>query len=245
MSQVVRLLPLECRAGPANMAADEVLLDAAVSGIASLRFYTWQVPALSLGYFQPESVRATDPRLLSLPYVRRTSGGATLVHDQELTYALGLPAGATWQSRGQSWICRMHGIIAVAITSFGIAAKPVARGTEQKLDDVLCFRHHTEGDLLVDGHKIAGSAQRKQRGALLQHGAILLAQSPSTPVLSGIQELSGKEISPHILAETLEKIFEQQTGWQLSAQTWTDTELSRIGELAQTKYGHESWNCKR
>src|SRR5947209_7466749 len=67
----VRLLPFAAADGPRNMAADEVLLEAAVGGGASLRFYGWSEPTLSLGYFQPQSVRLSDPRLAGLPWVRR------------------------------------------------------------------------------------------------------------------------------------------------------------------------------
>src|SRR5262249_26701256 len=162
---LVRLLPVEVRDGPGNMAADEVMLDAAVTGQASLRFYTWQPATLSLGYFQSHSVRESDPRLLSLPFVRRPSGGATLVHDHELTYALALAAGNERQPRGQSWICRMHDIIGETLRFFRVETRAVACGQEKKFDDVLCFQHQTAGDLILKGDKIVGSAQRKQRGA--------------------------------------------------------------------------------
>src|SRR5262245_56805054 len=169
---IVRLLPLETRDGPRNMAADEALLETALSGFASLRFYTWQPATLSLGYFQPASVHESDPGLISLPYVRRPSGGATLLHDQELTYALALPAGASWQPRGQSWSCRMHQIISESLLALGVETRLLGCAAEMKLADVLCLQHLTAGDLILAGHKIGGSAQRKQRGALLQHGAI-------------------------------------------------------------------------
>src|SRR5262245_31012710 len=127
----VRLLSLQPAGGAANMAADDALLEAAARGIASLRFYTWDPPTLSLGYFQS----ATE-RLPGLPWVRRASGGAALVHDKELTYCLALPAGAPWQrQRGESWICRFHAIIAAALERLGINADKLC-GAEQKLGPV-------------------------------------------------------------------------------------------------------------
>ncbi len=182
----LRLLPLEAADGATNMAADEALLEAAVAGVASLRFYTWSEPTLSLGYFQAESVRQSDPALARLPYVRRPSGGSALVHDRELTYCLALPAGFDWQPKGQSWLCRFHGFIAAALSELEIAAKPSLCDEQRKLGEVLCFLHHTPGDLILNEAKIAGSAQRKQRGALMQHGAILLAGSPAAPALPGL-----------------------------------------------------------
>src|SRR5204863_1172395 len=101
------------------MAADEVLLHAAAGGIASLRFYGWTRPTLSLGYFQPAAVRLNDPLLAPLPWVRRSTGGATLVHHHELTYAFALPPGLPWQPKG-SWMLRMHRIIKFALESAGL-----------------------------------------------------------------------------------------------------------------------------
>src|SRR5438067_2477800 len=116
-----RLLPYSVAPGAANMAADEVLLESAARGVASLRFYGWTEATLSLGYFQPESLRHTDERLAVLPYVRRASGGATLVHHHEVTYALALPPDQPWHG-DRAWVGRMHGIIAAALNALGVGA---------------------------------------------------------------------------------------------------------------------------
>ena len=57
---LIRLLPYSEADGPHNMAADETLLESAVRGLASLRFYGWSPPTLSLGYFQPERSRLEE-----------------------------------------------------------------------------------------------------------------------------------------------------------------------------------------
>ena len=48
--------------------------------------------------------------------------------------------------------------------------------------------------MLVAGEKVAGSAQRRRRGAVLQHGSVLLARSPAAPELVGLKELAAKTI---------------------------------------------------
>jgi lipoyl(octanoyl) transferase len=227
------------------MAADEVLLDAAVRGAASLRFYTWSEPTLSLGYFQPHSERLGNPKLTSLPWVRRATGGAALVHDAELTYALALPAGTEWQRRGESWICRMHGIVGDALKICGVTTDSQLCGEQMKLGPVLCFLHHTAGDLLFQGHKIAGSAQRKQRGALMQHGGILLARSPHAPDLPGLRELAGVALSTEQLSQAIRQEFARQTGWEIVPSDWQPAEQARLRELADSKYRDDVWNRKR
>src|SRR5205085_9543391 len=116
MSFMIRVLPYAVADGPHNMSADEVLLaSAATAKMASLRFYGWSEPTLTLGYFQPERLRHTESGLAQLPYVRRPTGGASLVHHHEVTYALALPAGQPWQG-DEPWLRRMHAIIASALS---------------------------------------------------------------------------------------------------------------------------------
>jgi lipoate-protein ligase A len=239
-----RLLPYAAADGPHNMAADEALLESAAGGTASLRLYGWSEPTVSLGYFQPERVRHNDPAVARLPFVRRPSGGAALVHHHEVTYALALPAGPPWQTE-ESWLCRMHTILAGALASLGVTAGACAPAEKGRFDGLLCFQHLTPGDLLIGPAKVAGSAQRRQRGALLQHGAVLLAASPHARVLPGILELSGQRLAAAEVCAAVVGEFARATGWRLNAGTWTARERQRIEELAEGKYRQEAWNRKR
>jgi lipoate-protein ligase A len=242
----VRLLPDSVADGARHMAADQVLLEAAAEGVASLRFYRWQEATVSLGYFQPERVRFEDERLAGLPWVRRPSGGATLMHHHEITYALGLPAGRPWHS-DTPWLRRMHQVLAAALADLGVTAQLAADGETPPLPQtVLCFRQLTSGDLTVGGAKIVGSAQRRHRGALMQHGAVLLAQSPFTPQLPGILELTGRRLTFADVRAATVGAFTGHTGWDMEVSSgWTDAEGRRIGELAAEKYGGDAWNRKR
>ncbi|HEV3083672.1 MAG TPA: biotin/lipoate A/B protein ligase family protein [Gemmataceae bacterium] len=245
MSEICcRLLRFTVADGPRNMAADEVLLESAGTGVASLRFYGWSKATLSLGYFQMEALRKRDPRLAELPFVRRPSGGATLVHHHELTYGLALPAAQPWQT-ADSWLCRMHTIIASALAERGVTTTPQAAASAPPFRGDLCFQHFAAGDLLISSAKVVGSAQRRQRGALMQHGSILLAQSPYTPALPGIRELSGRDFGAEEIAEAVQESFTRSTGWRLVPGGWTGAELDRIEHLAMAKYAQDHWNRKR
>src|SRR6516164_7148613 len=140
-----RLLPWRVADGPWQMAADEALLESAAGGVASLRYYGWTTATLSLGYFQPAAARLGDPLLAALPWLRRPTGGEALVHHHEITYALALPGGDPWQSRNSPWPCRMHEIIRTALAMLGVNVRLCEE--EKRLGDVLCFLHHTPGDL--------------------------------------------------------------------------------------------------
>jgi lipoate-protein ligase A len=240
-----RLLPFSVAGGAWNMAADETLLEFAASGSASFRLYGWSQATLSLGYFQASAACRAYPRLGELPWVRRPSGGAALVHHLEATYALALPAGAPWQKRGESWLRRLHAILLDALAALGVTARMCGDREEMKRDDVLCFLHHTPGDVLIGDAKVVGSAQRKQRGALMQHGSILLAASPFTPQLPGIRESAGVPIEPPDLCDAVLEQLRRLTGWELTPSEWQPAELRRIEERVAHKFSQPAWNDKR
>lgn len=243
MTPRIRLLPFAAADGATNMAADEALLESAAHGRASLRFYTWTEPTLSLGYFQPS--RAREPTLSRLAWVRRTSGGAGIVHHHELTYGLALPAGSVWKS-AESWVCRFHHLVRDVLTDRGVASRMVLCGEERKLGEVLCFLHQTPGDLVIDGCKVAGSAQRKLRGALLQHGSLLLRRSEFAPELPGMCDLAGRDLfTPTELADLLIAQFAANTGAVIEPGDWTADELARISIIRADKYANPDWNTKR
>ena len=234
-----RLLIDPAAVGPWNMAADDILLDAAEGGVAALRFYQWAAPTLSLGYFQPSLAARSFP---DLAWLRRATGGEAIVHHHELTYSLALPAGSEFQPRPVV-MTRFHELILDALGKFSVVANLCER--EKRLGDVLCFLHHTPGDLIVEGHKIAGSAQRQQRGALLQHGSILLRQSVHTPALPGIAELTGRVVSPERLREALIAGFRHGTGWTPEERGFDDAERALIEERIASRYRATAWNEKR
>jgi len=240
----VRLLPYDVADGPGNMARDEVLLQSAVENqLASLRFYGWSSATASLGYFEPAAGRLSDARLKELPWVRRPTGGGTLVHDGEVTYALALHPHSHWQAQG-GWIPRIHTAICNALMALGV--RQLAMVADIRPSGAgLCFQQHTLGDVLCQRSKVVGSAQRKHRQALLQHGGILLAQSPHTPALPGLLELAGVALNPLQVEAAVVAELAQATDWSLIPGAWTAEERRRVERLAEEKYCSASWNERR
>ena len=239
----MRLLPMTPGNGPEQMAADDAMLSTAVRGVASMRFYSWSEPTLSLGYFQSATARLSHP---NLAWVRRATGGAGIVHHHpfELTYSLALPPGTPWQN-GESWICRVHHMLQMLLLQYRVVSHAVLCGEEKKLGETLCFLHQTPGDLLVGGSKVVGSAQRKQKGALLQHGTILLGRSPFAPELPGIFEQSGVNVTAETIVENFPSQFEVTTGWKLQPGDWTAQERENSERIRAEKYAYPDWNAKR
>ncbi len=194
------------------MALDEALLEIAESDHAAwLRFYTWREPTLSLGYFQPHADRQLHRASANCPMVRRSSGGGAILHDRELTYSIVLPQSHPLARRAELLYQAMHATLIETLAELGIVAtlcdgSPlVANSTPATTEPFLCFERHLHGDLLVGPHKVAGSAQRRHRGAVLQHGSVILARSKFAPELPGLADLAGHEISVDPLQEVWQK----------------------------------------
>ncbi len=159
-----------------NMALDEALLqNAATSNAALLRFYSWTEPAASFGYSQNHAAIAAQTSLR--PLVRRCTGGGLVPHDRDWTYSLAVPPGAPWYELSASdSYRRIHEWVSRAFARLGLATElaPCCR----KERPGLCFVGHEKFDLLWQGRKIAGAAQRRNRRGLLIQGSV----QPPPPV---------------------------------------------------------------
>ena len=153
------------------MALDEVFWQRATS--ARLRFYQWDHPALSFGYFGRYSdvVEFESEREL----VRRCTGGGIVFHGADLTYALVIPAHELAAGASSTAVYRIvHEAIKSTLDHLGIAAALVASDVRKKSADFTsaCFANPVAADVVVRDNKVAGAAQRRSRRGLLQQGSI-------------------------------------------------------------------------
>jgi len=158
------------------MALDEALLRrAAGSGEAVFRVYGWDAPTLSLGRNQPangEYDRAALERA-GIGVVRRLTGGRAVLHHREITYSVTAPLslGATLRDAYR----RINEILIAGVRSLGADARIAgAEGRAPAPSLAPCFEEPTEGELVLGGRKLVGSAQYRDEEALLQHGSILI-----------------------------------------------------------------------
>ena len=231
--------------GVRHMAVDEALLrTAADSGQTTLRFYRWKPATLSLGYFQSASQRDSHAASQSCPVVRRASGGGAIVHDQELTYSFATPTRSRFGD-AETLYWHFHETLVDLLHARGVPASLQPETLRQVSERFLCFRRRSRGDVLVGDHKVVGSAQRRWQQAVIQHGSILLQTSAFAPELPGIQCLypgawDASEWIPRwleMLQSRLKTAFRQA---ELS-----DKEEDLAAELATTKFGTDSWTCRR
>jgi lipoyl(octanoyl) transferase len=161
------------RPGWRQMAIDETLLERAAGGQRWLRLYRWE-PCLSFGRHEPVARRYDRARIdaLGLATVRRPTGGRAVWHARELTYALVAPGAAAGDLT--SAYRAIHEVLRAALALLGAAATLAPRGAATPVDAGACFASPAGGEILLAGGKVVGSAQRRERGALLQHGSVLL-----------------------------------------------------------------------
>ncbi len=158
------------------MAIDEaLLLDAVENGIATLRFYGWSEPTLSLGYFQRYDDRFSHAASRDCAIVRRQTGGGAILHDRELTYSVTLPASHASAHHSEHLYATVHEAFIAELQPLlpaGPSQWQLSRNDQQSartagLEPFLCFQRRAHGDVLLrqsanDGSsrtaKILGSA---------------------------------------------------------------------------------------
>ncbi len=193
-----------------------------------LRLYTWSPATLSLGYFQRY---AEVPAARTAPAaVRRLTGGGAILHAQELTFSITaaqehpLYAGPVADSYE-----RVHGLLARALERFEVA--PSLRGAQalssEREGTGMCFHHSTALDLVWDGRKGVGSAQRRRDGRVLHHGSIKLA-APAEE--EGVAELPAAAGDVQRVARAIVEQFEAELDVEFALEEPSTEELAMMEE---------------
>lgn len=239
-----RLVTTPAFPGAYNMAVDVALTESVqADGAPVLRFYRWWPPCISLGRNQMArghyDVQEAERRRIE--FVRRPTGGRAVYHHHEITYSVIVRDRAFGGPRKTYRL--VHRSLAAGLRLMGIPvdlagdAAPALRPTT-----VPCFGELDGGAIIADGRKLAGSAQLRQRGVLLQHGSILLGgdQSPALDLLK-VQRSADALPAPIALSDLLERLpdwqdmvdtlalgFERVLGLRLSDSNLTAAELARV-----------------
>ena len=227
--QSLQLMVMDSGKGEAaqNMAMDEALLGAMPRlGKPVLRFYGWIERAASFGYFQKYS--EIEQRTLLRPLVRRPTGGGLVAHEADWTYSITIPARHEWYAvtATESYI-RVHEWIQAAFAKLKVPTELASCCRKSQPGE--CFLGHEKFDLLWNGQKIAGAAQRRTRAGLLIQGSV------QPPPLS-LDHRQWQQGMCKVGSESIEQWQSFQPDQEL---------LARTRELAEKKYSQASYNQKR
>ena len=260
-----------------NMAMDEALLDWHSEGLIPpvIRFYEWNPATLSIGYFQSveKEIDMEAVKRLGLGFVRRPTGGRGVLHEHELTYSVivtesypSMPATITEAYRVIS-----EGLL-LGFQNLGLDAYFSVPNTDEQKDNLkkpksaVCFDTPSWYELVVEGKKVAGSAQTRQKGVILQHGAILLdldedkliqtfkfasdevrnkvKKSLSQKAVS-INKIISKPITIEECKVAFKKGFEDALEIELVEYKLTQEQQKYVKELETSKYDNDEWNFKK
>jgi lipoate-protein ligase A len=258
-----RLIDTGPQDGTSNMAIDEALLDAfdPERSTPVLRLYGWNPPALSFGRFQDvgKVLDLERCRADSVTVVQRITGGGVIYHADELTYAI---VCAPKHLPGETTIKESYRFLTgFLLTFYRELGLPAAYAADVPEDMArlgtrtpFCFAGRESYDILIEGRKIGGNAQRRLRNAVFQHGSIPLLNRVATGTgflrerPSGLDRsvadlaMLGVDIPEEVLKKRLAAAFAGALGDTLVPSEMTTAERERAACLTSGKYAADNRN---
>jgi lipoate-protein ligase A len=235
-----------------TVAADEAIALARSKDLVpnTLHFYRRNVPTISLGYFQKVE-KAVDLKFCEknkIQLVRRVSGGGAIYTDENhLIYGLIVDEGQLPKNKEKAYEKACSGIV-LALEMLGVRAefKPI-------------------NDVLVDGRKISGSAQRRRADVVLQHGTIILDNDPEMmfgalrpdedkmrkrglgreTYVTSLREILGRKVEASAVKKALTRSFGEVFDVEFEKGSLTPFEKSQIEKMISEKFGRREWNLRR
>lgn len=259
-----------------NMAMDESLLNFVSRGEIDpvVRFYTWNPATLSVGYFQrlKKEIDIDKVNEKGFGLVRRQTGGRGVLHDKELTYSVivseehpNMPSTVTEAYRVISEGL-LEGFKLLGFEAY--FAIPRSKEEREKLKQprsAVCFDAPSWYELVVEGRKIAGSAQTRQKGVILQHGSLLQdvnvdelfdmfifkndrlkdkMKKAFVDKAVAINDISDRHISIEEMEKAFEEGFKKGLNIEFKPLTLSDEQIKEVKELEE-KYRSDEWLYKK
>jgi lipoate-protein ligase A len=144
---------------------------------------------------------------------------------------------------------KIHASLVRALYDCGVPVAPFRQSGQDQCgwdcDAFLCFRRRTAEDLILHGYKVLGSAQRKSRSSLLQHGSLLLDASEFAPELPGVNDLLNSKVQLNELIEAITQNFSDDLGIKWKESSFSSEEMTRANEIAADRFASERWLCRR
>ena len=208
-----------------NMAVDEALLrNPTERRLPLLRVYAWARPTVSFGYFQE------FPALLAAKYeiIRRPTGGGVVYHGADTTYTVVVPPGhPLYEMSTAAAYCALHKAIAAACERLcdkvsGRSPTLQTISTSSPRGQYECFQNPVHGDVVAEGRKLAGGAQRRTKRGMLHQGSI----------------------AAEVTADQLQAGFRRTFQVDFQHYELAPAENALAEKLARDKYATDAWNQK-
>ncbi|MCT1925924.1 lipoate--protein ligase family protein [Staphylococcus pasteuri] len=259
-----------------NMAMDEALLNFVSRGQIDpvIRFYTWNPATLSIGYFQRLKKEIDIEKVKEKGYelVRRQTGGRGVLHDKELTYSVIVPES---HPKMPTTVTEAYRVISQGLlegfknlgfeTYFAVPRSKEEREKLKQPRSSVCFDAPSWYELVVEGRKIAGSAQTRQKGVILQHGSILQdidvdelfdlfifkhdrlknkMKEAFVDKAVAINDISEKHITLNEMEDAFKEGFKEGLQIEFKPLTLTDEQMNEVKELEE-KFRSDEWTYRK
>jgi len=251
-----------------NMAADQFLLEQCPdSSTVYVRFYLWAKPTITLGYMQKPADVLNFKRIEAdqVSWIKRPTGGRAVLHDKDLTYSCIFPNNLAAMG---STVKESYRIITECLLK-GLLSLGIPCQAHDSYEDILnlkrevklpCFLAPNRDEIMVDGKKLVGSAQKRSIKGVLQHGSIPFSdhfrrlplylnvdekerEMHQTLLRSksiGLQEIN-RSINCETLISALKEGFITRLGFPWIRNDWTDNEKRKIHEMSISEEFVNQW----
>jgi lipoate-protein ligase A len=256
-----------------NMATDEALVHSVASGRSAptVRLFGWKPAAVSFGYAQKigREIDVNEATRQGIDIVRRPTGGRAVLHWNELTYSVIVPAdhpimggniSAVYRAVSECLVAGLRILDIDANLEPGRSPTPSPSGKDLTSP---CFSSTSQYEITLGGKKLVGSAQRRMGEIVLQHGSLLIGPEHKQIVnlmpaghdrlkSAYTQQLETHTVSLHegghpyidfnTVAAGIQQGFQVTLGTELKDEPLSKHEKDGIETLVTTKYGTPDWN---
>lgn len=227
-----------------NMSTDDSLLSNFNNGDkAILRFYYWD-KSFTIGISQDFSMYSFCEEYNG-NYAKRITGGGVLFHGHDLSYSLVIPTPLLSSYN----IKQSYEKICYFLLNF---YKKLGLKTNYAKDDdsvelsknEFCQVGFEAYDILVNGMKIGGNAQRRTKKAVFQHGSIPLYSVKNSNSQKERFGISLEELDINLDYEEAIKLliesFEESFNVEIEYSKLNDNEIKKREELIKGKYDYSN-----
>ena len=249
-----------------NMAVDEAIFTRTREEHyrPTIRFSQWERPSISYGY----AVKAEKE--LNIHYcqeqdiqiVRRITGGGVVFHQCDITFSIIFPEDIVPDTGSVLGSYKfINQIFILGLQNFGIRGgfyemdqkTPTETGGEN-----VCFLKPTQFDIIYEGKKLVGNAQRRKKGYILNHGSILFTNDyvRMLPCLNmpdpqkmldnavTLQSLAGKEATRERVIQAIMEAFTRKMGVIFAEEGLSEAERQHAEQYYREKYSSYRWNFR-
>ncbi len=214
---VFRFLPDQTFRTPAEqMAMDQAVFELTrETAVPSARFYHWDTPAVTVGYFHrfDDEIDSEDRP------IRRFTGGGKVEHGEDATFVICFPANSpTSRLNSDARYRWIHTALAAALVNTGYDVE--LESTPTPSGNGPCFSNSVTWDLKdsASGEKIGGGAQRRSAGAVMHQGSVRLPaslRSPHSPWIPGFLNQMAENVEL-FSSDEVKRLTRSAENWNLN-----------------------------